>query len=380
MNENETSTEVMQSWLKENRKLLFWAGVLVLLVSLLYAIKEITTLLFLAYGISLLLDPLVDRLERLKISRSLSLLVLCLLFVLIFVGFIVVAIPLLIREYQDLIVALPDYINRLSLKLEAGLADWVGISGALNLQGLVGEAQLFIQALDIEQLKRMGGSVQSTLLHGYSFALTLLNLTFLPFFVYYIAKDIDQFHRVVAACFPAKIRPKVISISQEIMGHVYSFFKGQITVSCMMAVLYSIGLLIVGLPSAIIVGVIAGLLNIVPYLGVAIGIVLAVIITVVSDFSWMQLLKVGGVFVAVQTLESTFLTPKIVGESVGIHPLGVILALIIGGQLFGLLGLVLAIPVAAAVRVLFQHLKKLVDSDDDTAIVGESSTPVALQE
>ena len=132
-----------------------------------------------------------------------------------------------------------------------------------------------------------------------------------------------------------------------------------------MAILYAIGLSIVGLPLAIVVGAGAGLLNVVPYLGIAIGITLATIITAVSEPSLIQFIKIYSVFGIVQMLEGFFLTPKIVGDSVGIHPFGVMLALIVGGQLFGLLGLVLAVPTAASTRVLFHHMLAVIDDKLD---------------
>ena len=162
------------------------------------------------------------------------------------------------------------------------------------------------------------------------------------------------------------IRTRVTTVGKQILAHVYAFFEGQLTVSALLAVLYVIGLWLVGLPSALVVGCVSGLLNVVPYLGIASGIVLATVITLVTEPSITQLLLVWGVFVAVQMLEGNFLTPKIVGESVGIHPLGVMLALIVGGQLFGLIGLILAIPAAASIRVLFTYLKSMLEE------VGES--------
>jgi predicted PurR-regulated permease PerM len=147
------------------------------------------------------------------------------------------------------------------------------------------------------------------------------------------------------------------------MNHVYAFFRGQMTVACVMAVLYWLGLWMVGLPWAFVVGMVSGLLNVVPYLGIAIGAVLATIITLVTEPTLTQLILVWAVFASVQLLEGFVLTPKIVGEQVGIHSLTVIIALIIGGQLFGFAGLILAIPGAAALKVLVNQF--LLDEVDE---------------
>ena len=203
------------------------------------------------------------------------------------------------------------------------------------------------------------------MLKGYSFALAVVNLFLLPFFVFYITRDLEQMHRFVGGFFSPDSRGRIARVGQEILRHVYAFFEGQLTVCAILAVLYAIGLSLVGLPWAVIVGTITGLLNIIPYLGVGIGLVLATVITLVSEPTVFQFALVYGVFIAVQTLEGSFITPKIVGESVGIHPLGVMVALIIGGELLGLLGLIIAIPAAASVRVLFAHLLKVVEDFDD---------------
>lgn len=369
MNNEHAAQQQIKEWLIVNRKLVFWGLFFVLFGWMLYAIKEITSLLILAYGIALLLDPIVDRLERMKIPRSAAIIGLSVFCVMIFLVLAAIAVPILITEYSVLITNLPSYLDTGSVKLEELLRNWFNIETSINLGKFVEEAKGIVRALDVEQMKNVTQAIQATVLSGYSFALTILNLTLLPFFVYYIGCDIDSFHRMVVRCLPAHVRGSVVSVCGEIMKHIYSFFKGQIIVSCIMAVLYSIGLEIVGLPSALIVGTIAGLLNIVPYLGVTLGFLLATLITVVHDFSWMQMGNIVAVFVVVGALEGTVLTPRIVGKSVGLHPLGVILALVIGGQLFGLLGLVLAIPAAASVRVLLQHAKRFVDSYDDLEAV-----------
>ncbi len=125
-----------------------------------------------------------------------------------------------------------------------------------------------------------------------------------------------------------------------------------------MAILYAIGLWAVGVPSGLAIGFLAGILNVVPYLGVITGLFLSMTSMLIADATWVNAFLVLGVFGSVQFLEGTFLTPKIIGSNTGMHPLGVMLALLIGGQLLGLFGLVIAIPAAAATIVLFRFLWK----------------------
>jgi predicted PurR-regulated permease PerM len=218
-----------------------------------------------------------------------------------------------------------------------------------------------VSQLGSEHLSRLGKAVLEAVLRGYSLTLTIFNLLLLPFFLFYIARDLKEIHIVIGKFIRDDIEVKIKAMSDEILSHVYAFFRGQITVSLIMAILYMAGLWLVGLPYAFIVGLLSGLLNIVPYLGIGIGVVLSVVITLVTEPSLAQFAQVLGVFVAVQLLEGTVLTPKIVGGSVGIHPLLAMVALVVAGQLFGLLGLVIAIPGAAALRVLFQTLRREID-------------------
>jgi predicted PurR-regulated permease PerM len=303
----------------------------------------------------LLLDPIVSHLEKRGISRGASIIGIggAVLTVLLFL--VILAVPQMIREYRELIQNLPGY-SQAAVERLAGLAEsFLGIEAPHSLDEISAEVRSYLSAIGVEQVKTAGVALSKTALHGYSIALTLFNLMLLPFFVFYIGRDLGQLHRTLGSFLDDEIREKVASVCREILRHVYAFFEGQLTVSLILAVLYIIGFSLVGLPWAVLVGTLTGLLNIVPYLGVAVGFLLATVLALVSDPSLTHLLIVYGVFAVIQIFEGNFLTPKIVGESVGIHPLGVMVALIVGGDLFGLLGMILAIPAAAAVRVLFQY-------------------------
>ncbi|MDD2942869.1 MAG: AI-2E family transporter [bacterium] len=346
-----------------NRKPLFWVVCIGIFIWLSLAIREITTLLLTAYAIAVLLDPLLLWLEKRRVSRSFAIIFFGLVLLLFFILLVIVAIPLIVSEYAHLISVLPAFLQIASERVGVFASKSLGISVGDALQQLNAEVKNHINALGVEQLKTVATTVLETVLKGYSLTLTIFNLTFLPFFVFYIARDLKTIHKVVGGFIPTGIRRRVQLVALEILSHVYGFFRGQFTVSFIMAGFYVVGLSLIGLPYAFVVGLLAGLLNIVPYLGVAIGILLSLIITLVTEPTWLQLGMLIGVFIAVHAVESTLLTPKIVGDSVGIHPLGVMLALIVGGQLMGLFGLVIAIPAAAAARVLFLHMRQVVEAE-----------------
>lgn len=348
-----------------HRKFLFWGVFGLCLLWLLVEVKEVTALLLLSYAIAILMEPLVERCERTGMSRSTAIIAFGILMLGGFVTVIGIAVPAAIQEYGRLMEVFPDFLQRAVTSGAEFLQQSFGIEIKTRPDQLLARIKEYGSMLGGEQLRNMGSALGATLLSGYSLTLTILNLTLLPFFVYYVACDLDAIHRFLTSFMAPQVKEQVQSIGNEILGHVYAFFRGQITVSLIMAFLYVIGLLAVGMPYALAVGVIAGLLNIVPYLGIGVGILFATLITLMSEPSWNHVLMVWGVFVGVQFIEGTFLTPKIVGESVGIHPLAAMLALIVGGQLFGLVGLIIAIPGAAAVRVLVRRMITKLDTLDE---------------
>lgn len=354
---SEAVGDAVKHWVADNRKILGWTVFLVMVLSVAVAVKEVTTLILTSYFIALLIDPMVSLLARRSIPRGLSVVIVCGFALLIFGGLLAVGIPIIIAEGQTVLKVLPGFCQAKGQLLIDFIHSRLGIE--LSLHSLVAEAREFAMSLDESHLKTLWVSLQGNLLKGYSFALTVVNLALLPFFVYYFSADLSKIHTYINGMLPVESRPVVSRLGSEILSHLYAFFKGQFTVGLILAILYITGLWVVGCPHAFFLGALTGLLNIVPYLGVGTGFVMAVILSLIADSSVWSVLKVVSVFVVVQVLEGSIITPKIVGESVGIHPLGIIVALIVGGQLFGLLGMILAIPAAAALRVIFRYILQL---------------------
>ncbi len=366
--ELEQTVLYLQDSLSTHKKGVFWTLCAILFFFFVLQVQEVSALLLASYGIALLLDPVVSALQKKGISRAFSIVALGGGFVLLTTLLFALAVPQIIIEYQELIKNLPSYSQSAIGRLGTIAEDWFGIIAPQNTDEIADEVRTHLSALGVEQLRAAGKALGATALKGYSLALTIFNLFLLPFFVFYIARDLRRIHLTIGSFMDEEVKARLLPVAKEILRHVYAFFKGQLTVSLVLAALYIIGFSLVGLPWSFVVGTLTGLLNIVPYLGVAIGFLLATIISLVSEPSLSHLFVVYAVFVAIQIFEGNFLTPKIVGESVGIHPLGVMVALIIGGDLFGLVGMILAIPVAASVRVLFQSILQALDDDEDTLI------------
>lgn len=347
------------------RHSIFWLIATGLLLFVILQVKEVASLLLLSYGIALLFDPIVRRMNA-WISRGASVILLELGALVIVFGLVLLVVPLFFQEYQVLLKNLPTYLQSLADSLSELLELWLGIELKIEKDTIINSVREYTSAFGVEQLRGLTKAGFGALLRGYSIALTTLNILLLPFFVFYIARDLPRIHQAIASFLSSNVRTRVAGIGGEILEHTHAFFRGQITVCVILSVLYSLGLLIVGVPSAFVIGLVTGLLNIIPYLGVALGVLLAFSITAVTDPSVSQFLAVGAVFFTVQLLEGSFITPKIVGESVGVHPLGVMLALIIGAELFGLFGLIAGIPAAASIRVFYRHLMAMLDGDEET--------------
>jgi predicted PurR-regulated permease PerM len=183
--------------------------------------------------------------------------------------------------------------------------------------------------------------------------LTLLQLLLLPIFVFYILRDWDRFLARIKAMIPERRRDLVLPMAREIDRRLAGFVRGQITVCLILAVLYSAGLwAFSGIDMPIVVGTLAGLLFVVPYVGTATGVILGSVLALLEFGFDHHILVVWGVFGAVQALEGFVLTPHIVGDKVGLPPLVVMIALIVGGNLLGIWGMLLAIPITAALSVI----------------------------
>ena len=182
------------------------------------------------------------------------------------------------------------------------------------------------------------------------------NLILVPVVTFYLLRDWDVMMAKVNRLLPRNIEPKVSLWASECDEVLGAFMKGQLLVMFALGVIYAIGLWLVGLDLALLVGMIAGLASIVPYMGFIIGIVVAGVAAFIQFQDPVVLAYVGAVFMVGQMLEGMLLTPLLVGDRIGLHPVAVIFAIMAGGQLFGFVGILLALPVAAVIMVLLRHL------------------------
>jgi len=281
------------------------------------------------------------------------LLVLLFLFAVLII-ILLIMIPLLQHEFVQLSQKIPVYLNAAKTNLEPWLQKNFGISAEID------PAQ--IQAILTENWKTTGNFAKNIALslssHGMTVVGWLGNLVLIPLVLFYLLVDWNILLQKISALLPRALLGKTQEIGADIDAVLAEFLRGQLTVMLLMSVFYAAGLWLVGLEFALPIGILSGLLGFIPYLGFGLGLTLAVISGVLQFGNLHDLIPLLVVFGIGQLVESMALTPWLVGDRIGLHPLVVIFALMAGGQLFGFAGVLLALPVSAAIAVGFRHAKQ----------------------
>jgi predicted PurR-regulated permease PerM len=321
---------------------------------LLYLLAPVLTPFLIAALLAYVFNPLVTRLERWRWPRTLSVV---LLFVLLLVALILLGLWLIPRSVQQLgafAARLPGYLETLR---EHGLP-W--------LESVFGGAV----AIDFDTLKQQAiehgrglaataaGMLADLGRSGMKLATVVVNLVLVPVVLFYLLRDWNDLVARVPGLFPAAWRPRLARLARETDEVLGAFLRGQLLVMLALAAIYSSGLLLVGLDLALPIGIAAGLVSFVPYLGFIVGIAAAGAAAYVQFHDPLVLAGVAAVFAVGQVIESALLTPNLVGDRIGLHPVAVIFAILAGGQLFGFFGVLLALPAAAAIAVWLRHLHR----------------------
>ncbi len=330
----------------------FWLTIVALTAFLLYLLAPILLPFVSAALLAYLGDPLVDRLEAMKLSRTLSVTLVFVLIFAVFIPFLLFLIPLIKEQLGSLLHQLPDYIDWLVVNLQPMLQDKVGIN---------------LPALEIEQLKEtftkewtnaggfLKGLIRTVSHSGLVVAGWLANIILIPVITFYLLRDWDKLVAYIRDILPRSIEAKVTQMARESDEVLGAFLRGQMLVMLSLAIIYSIGLRIIGLEFSLLIGVFAGLLSFIPYMGLIVGILVAGAAILFQTHDITNLLWVFLVFGIAQMIEGMFLTPVLVGDRIGLHPVTVIFAVLAGGQLFGFFGILLALPVFAVIAVLLRH-------------------------
>ncbi|UNG20158.1 AI-2E family transporter [Stutzerimonas zhaodongensis] len=339
-----------------------WLVALFLIGWLIYQLSPILSPFLVGILLAYLGDPLVDRLERWKLSRTWGVILVFSLFTLLCLLLLLVLVPMLGKQLMHLYELAP-----------LGL-DWLQLTALPWVQARFGLDDDFWR---VDQLKsafsaNLGSTkdvVAIILSQATASSIALLawlaNLLLVPVVCFYLLRDWDLIMAKLRTLLPRRREDTVMALMRECHEVIGAFLRGQLLVMLALAVVYSAGLMLVGVELGLLIGVLAGLASIVPYMGFVVGIGAAVIAVLFQfGLELYPLLGVAAVFTVGQMMEGMLLTPLLVGDRIGLHPVAVIFAVLAGGQLFGFTGVLLALPVAAVIMVLLRHVHDLYKLSD----------------
>lgn len=330
-----------------------WAALALGALWLLWLLAPVLTPFVIAAMLGWLGDPLVDRLERRGRSRNTAVILVFTVMTVVVIAVLVILVPLIERQIATLIASLPRYRDWLLQTV----IPWVETRTRMEISSWLDFDHLV--ELVRSNSERAGGFAKTMLGYlsrsGFAILGLVANIALLPVLTFFFLRDWDVLVARVGSLIPRNYLATVSRLAQESSDVLGAFLRGQFLVMVILGVMYGLGLWGVGLDLGILIGIIAGLLTFVPYLGPASGIILGCIAALVQYGDWEHIAGVLIVFGIGQVIESYWLTPKLVGDRIGLHPAAVIFAVLAGGQLFGFLGMLLALPVAAVANVLLRY-------------------------
>lgn len=329
-----------------------WLAVFVIVSILIYLLAPILMPFLSAAVLAYIADPLADKLEK-KMSRTLAVSVVFLALSLFAVLLLLIILPLIEKQIVVLAEKLPLYVDRAQNYLLPLLKEQFGLDiGTIDFNTLK-------QSLS-DYWKTAGGIAANVLgsisRSGLVLAGWIANFVLMLVVTFYLLRDWDLLIAKIHALIPRKNEQTIVVIAKESDEVLGAFFRGQMLVMLVLSAVYTLGLMFVGLDTALLIGGLSGIVSFVPYLGFIIGIVVASVAALMQFQEITPLFYVAIVFLTGQMLEGMLLTPLLVGDKIGLHPVAVIFAVLAGGQLFGFVGILLALPIAAVIAVVLRHI------------------------
>ncbi|MDM1715590.1 AI-2E family transporter [Thiopseudomonas alkaliphila] len=339
-----------------------WFVALALLLAFLYAVIPILTPFLVSLLIAYMGDPLVDKLEERGLSRTLGVIVVFAVIVLILAGVLAFLVPLISKQLVKLYGMLPQMVDWVQHTAVPWLHSKLGVpSDILDGDKL---KQAFSEHLD-KTSGAAGFLLAKVTASGMALFGFVANFVLIPVVSFYLLRDWDILVDKVRGLLPRRGEGAVVKMAKECHEVLGAFIRGQLLVMLALGGIYATGLMLLGLDLGLLVGLLAGLASIVPYMGFAVGITAALLAGVFQfGFELYPLLGIVGVFALGQALEGMVLTPLLVGDRIGLHPVAVIFAIMAGGQLFGFTGVLLALPAAAVIMVLLRHVHEMYKDSD----------------
>ncbi|MGN0914068.1 MAG: AI-2E family transporter [Alphaproteobacteria bacterium] len=336
---------------KANRNWVFWLTLFVLFCASVYILRSVLLPFVAGIIIGYLLDPLTSKFTKLGLNRTLATFLVLFLVIITLVPALIILFGVIDEQLGRFIAVVPQYIGSLIQKIEPLIIELQDRFPNLEPDKI----KDYLRNNATNGLKLVGSVFRSVITGGFAFFNLLSLLLITPVVTFYMLRDWDKFIAKVDSLLPRSSKASIRQQAREIDRTLSGFIRGQFSVCVLLGTYYSLGLYFVGLELGVLVGFIAGLISFIPYVGSIVGFVVSLGIAFAQFDSLMPIIQVVIVFITGQFLEGNFLTPKLVGENVGLHPVWVMFALLAGGVLLGFLGLMIAVPVAAIIGVLIRH-------------------------
>lgn len=332
-----------------------WLGLGLALLGLIYLLAPILTPFVIAAVLAYICDPGVNALVKRRVPRPLAVLVAVLGLGLGVALLALILIPMIYREALTLATRLPDLLELANQRLIPLLEQRFGLHVRLDANSV----RKWVENNWSTAQDLLPMALAHLKIGGIAVIGVVANIFLIPIVMFYLLQEWPRIIAAIRGVIPRPMLERTMSLLHEVDGVLSEFLRGQISVMLLLAVYYSLGLWITGLNFALPVGVITGLLVFIPYIGFSTGLLLAVLAAILQGDGWGLLIGVGVVFAIGQFVESFLLTPYLVGERIGLHPLAVIFALMAFGQLFGFVGVLLALPASAVLLVALRRLHAL---------------------
>lgn len=309
-----------------------------------------------AFGLAYLFFPIVQKLEKWGIHRNWAVLAVFIGSSIFNIGLLVLIIPNLVSDLQELLSELPQTAETAFQQIE----------NLIHLSGFnINFSAITLKTYFLKHAQELSSEFLKTFTSGFSIAfsgvskwiLSLINIFLMPIFFFYFVSDFEKINSELESYIPQSVKGSFRNYLEDMNRILKGYLRGQFLVAIILAFLYSIGLAIVGVRFGFLIGILTGLLSFIPYVGFITGVLLSLLMTIANFQGFPQLMGLLVVFGLVQALESFVITPRLVGNSVGLTPLVSLLALLIGGNVLGLLGMLIAIPTAAFLKIILKDLK-----------------------
>lgn len=352
--QNKQKKNITLFGLLNNADFSLWFVVFCLFCVFIYVLRSVLMPFVLGILLGYLFDPLATKFEKLKISRTMASILVFLLVIAVVLPVLIVVFAVVSNQLGIFIEAMPTYMASFAEHIQPILSKIEALFPSVSTENI---KQVFSQ--NISQTFQFGGKLVQGLMKNSASLINLLSLMLItPVVAFYMLRDWNVFVQKINNLLPQKSKKSVQKIFRQIDGALSGFIRGQLSVCLILGLYYAIALRLVGLELGVLVGFIAGVISFIPYVGSITGFVLSIILALSQFGDVLKIVEVIAVFLIGQFVEGNFLTPKLVGDKIGLHPVWVMFSLLTGGVLLGFLGLMIAVPTAAIIAILLRAFIK----------------------